>query len=333
METPKLRWGVISTANIGRRAVLPALQRSATSELLAVGSRDRAASHAFAAELGIPRAYGTYEEVLADPEVDAVYIPLPNSLHYEWAIRAAEAGKHILCEKPLALSATECLAMAEAGRHHGVLLMEAFMYRFHPQTVRAIELLRAGTIGEPQLIRASFSFRVSNPANIRLRPELGGGALMDVGCYCVNVSRTLFGAEPVEAQALATWGESGVDARLLGSLRFADGRMAQIDCALDLDRREAYEVVGPQGSIVVPVAFVPGQDATTVRVRRGRDEQVEAVAGADQYQLMVEHFAACVRGEAALRYPPDEAAANMRVIEALLRSARDGGRPQPVGEG
>jgi xylose dehydrogenase (NAD/NADP) len=213
-----------------------------------------------------------------------------------------------------------------------VLLMEAFMYRFHPQTLRAIELLSAGAVGEPQLIRASFSFCVSNPANIRLRPELGGGALMDVGCYCVNVSRTLFGAEPVEAQAIAMWGVSGVDARLVGSLRFADGRVSQFDCALDLHRREAYEVVGPEGSIVVPVAFVPGQGATTVRLRRSHDEQVEAIAGADQYQLMVEHFAACVHGEATLRYPPEEAAANMRAIEALLRSARDGGRPQPIGE-
>ncbi|NTU83065.1 MAG: Gfo/Idh/MocA family oxidoreductase [Chloroflexales bacterium] len=330
MDEQKLRWGVISTANIGRRAVLPAIQRSATNTLIAVGSRDLAAGQAFAADLGIPRVYGSYTELLADPQVEAVYIPLPNSLHREWAIRAAEAGKHILCEKPLALSAAECLEMAEAARQHGVLLMEAFMYRFHPQTARALELLRAGAIGSPQLIRAAFSFRLINPANIRLQPDLGGGALMDVGCYCVNVSRTLFAAEPIEAQAFAIWSERGVDAQLAGSLRFADGRLAQIDCALTLGRRESYEVVGPEGSLAVPVAFVPGQDATTLYVRDGQGERQETVAGVDQYQLMVEHFAACVRGQATLRYPPEEAAANMRVIEALLRSARNDGRPEPI---
>ncbi len=333
MERQKLRWGVISTAKIGRRAVLPAIQRSGTNELVAVGSRNLAASRAFADELGIPRAYGSYAELLADPQVEAVYIPLPNNLHREWAIRAAEAGKHILCEKPLALDAAECLEMAEAARRHGVLLLEAFMYRFHPQTDRVLELLRAGAIGAPQLIRAAFTFRVSNPDDIRLQPELGGGALMDVGCYCVNLSRTLFEAEPVEAQAFARWSERGVDAQLVGSLRFADGRLAQLDCALTLDRREFYEVVGPQGRIEVSAAFLPGLDATAIRVQRGRDERTETVAGADEYQRMVEHFAACVRGSATLRYPPEEAAANMRAITALLRSARNAGRPEPVQAG
>jgi predicted dehydrogenase len=330
MTVPPVRWGVLSTANIGRRAVLPAIQASTSGKLVAVGSRDAARAQAFAAELAIPRAYGSYAELLADAEVEAVYIPLPNSLHHEWAIRAAEAGKHILCEKPLALDAAQCLEMAEAARHNGVLLMEAFMYRFHPQTERVMELLRAGVIGAPRALRAAFTFRVTNPANIRLQPELGGGALMDVGCYCVNVSRTLFGAEPVEAQAFAEWGERGVDTQLAGSLRFADGSLAQFDCALTLERREWYEVAGPDGSIEVPVAFLPGHADTSIRLRRGRDEQTETVPGADEYRLMVEHFAACVRGAAAPRYAPEEAAANIRVIAALLRSARNGGRPEPI---
>ncbi|MFV9505169.1 MAG: Gfo/Idh/MocA family protein [Oscillochloridaceae bacterium umkhey_bin13] len=329
-QFPPLRWGVLSTANIGRRAVLPAIQRSTSSSLHAVASRDLTTAQRFAIELGIPQVYGSYAELLADPTIEAVYIPLPNSLHHSWAIRAAEAGKHMLCEKPLALSAEACLEMADAARRHGVVLMEAFMYRFHPQMLRVAELLQAGVIGTPQLIRASFSFRISNPTNIRLQPALGGGALLDVGCYCVNVSRTLFAAEPVEVQAYARWSDQGVDTQLVGSLRFADGRVAQIDCALDLDRREQYEVVGPEGRIVVPIAFVPGQEATTIHVQRGRVDQPEMIVGADQYQLMVEHFVACVRGTTSLRYPPEEAAANLRVITALLRSAREHGRPQAI---
>src|SRR5262249_33758035 len=159
-------------------------------------SREASRASALAGELRIPRAYGSYEEVLADPAVEAIYVPLPNSLHCEWAIRAAEAGKHILCEKPLAMDAAECAAVGAAARDHGVVLMEAFMYRFHPQTERVRELISQGALGEPRLIRASFTFRVTNPANIRLQPDLGGGSLMDVGCYCVNVARTLFNAEP-----------------------------------------------------------------------------------------------------------------------------------------
>src|SRR5581483_2797680 len=321
MSDPKLRWGVLSTANIGRRMVLPAIQRSGESELLAIASRDASKAAAFASELGIPRAYGSYEALLADPSIEAVYIPLPNSLHRDWAIKALAAGKHVLCEKPLALDAAECAEMIAAARQHGVLLMEAFMYRFHPQTAHVLELIEAGAIGEPRLIRAAFTFRVTNPANIRLRPDLGGGALMDVGCYCVNIARTLFGAEPTEAQAFASWGTSGVDEQLLGQLRFADERYAQFDSALTLPRRETYQVVGTSGVIDVPVAFLPGQGDTAIQVTTSAGTAVERIPGADEYQLMVEHFAACIRGETQPRYPPDEAMANMRTIEALLRSA------------
>src|SRR3954447_13087611 len=190
MELSNVRWGVLSTANIGRRAVLPAIQRSRNGELVAVASRDADKARAFAADLGIPRAYASYEQLLADPEIEAVYIPLPNSMHREWTIKAAQAGKHILCEKPLGLNAAECAEMDAAARQNGVLLMEAFMYRFHPQTERVIQLIRQGAIGHPRLIHAAFTFRLSNPANIRLQSDLGGGSLMDVGCYCVNVSRT-----------------------------------------------------------------------------------------------------------------------------------------------
>jgi xylose dehydrogenase (NAD/NADP) len=330
MAEPKVRWGVLSTANIGRRAVLPAIQQSNNGELVAVASRDAHRAQMFAGELGIPHAYDSYDELLHDPEIEAVYVPLPNSLHHEWTIKAAHAGKHILCEKPLALSTAECAAMEAAAAQHGVLLMEAFMYRFHPQTERVLELLRQGAVGAPRLIHAAFTFRVSNPANIRLQPELGGGALMDVGCYCVNVSRTLFESEPAEVQAYVTWGASGVDEQMVANLRFSDGRLAQFDCALTLSRREAYQVVGTDGQIDVPVAFLPGQSDTTIHLRNAQGETAEIIRGIDEYQLMIEHFGKCVREQATPRYPVSEAAANMRAIEALYRSARNGSRPEPV---
>ena len=331
MSDPKLRWGVLSTSNIGRRAVIPAIQRSRNGAVVALGSRDAGRAGEVAAELGIERAYGSYAELLADPDVDAVYIPLPNSLHREWTIRAAEAGKHILCEKPLALSAAECREMADAAARNGVLLMEAFMYRYHPQTSAVQELLAAGAVGEPRLIHAAFSFNVANPANIRLQPELGGGALMDVGCYCVNVSRTLFAAEPESVTAWVRWSASGVDEQMVAALQFADGRFAQFDCALNLARRESYEVVGTTGQIGVPVAFLPGAGDTTLHLQpAGAQAVAQTVPGADEYQLMAEDFADAVLQGRPVRYPPAEAAANMRVIEALYRSARAGGRPEPV---
>ena len=331
MAKPKLRWGVISTANIGRRAVIPAIQRSNNGSVVAVASRSQDRARAFATELGIPQAYGSYEALLAAENIEAVYLPLPNSLHREWTIQAAEAGKHILCEKPLALNAAECEEMEAAALRNGVKFMEAFMYRFHPQTEKVLELIRQGVIGQPRLIYAAFTFRLTNPNNIRLQPELGGGALMDVGCYCVNVARTLAGAEPVEVQAFDNWGKTGVDEEMAGTLRFADGLLAQFDCGLTLERREFYQVAGSEGHLDVPSAFLPGSGDTTVYEHHGRQgTTAHPVHGVDEYQLMVEHFADCVLNDKPLRYPPAEAAANMRAIEALYRSARNGGQPVQV---
>ena len=220
MQQDKLKWGVLSTANIGRVAVNPAIQASSNGELVAVASRDLETARLFAEKAEIPKSYGSYEELLADPGIDAIYNPLPNSLHSDWTIRAAEAGKHILCEKPLALNALECQEMADAAERCGVRMMEAFMYRFHPQTEKVLQLVRGGTIGEVSVIRSCFTFRLTDPTNIRLDPILGGGSLMDVGCYCVNVSRTVAAGEPVEVQAFAQWASSGVDEQMSGTLRF-----------------------------------------------------------------------------------------------------------------
>jgi predicted dehydrogenase len=331
MPISKVRWGVLSTAHIGQVAVNPAIQASRNGQLVAIASRDLGKAREFADRWKIPAAYGSYEELLASDEIDAVYVPLPNSLHREWTIRAAEHKKHVLCEKPLALSPDEALEMHAAATQHRVKLMEAFMYRFHPRTERVIEMVSNGQIGAPLAIQAAFTFRLRSGPNIRLAADLGGGALMDVGCYCVNVSRTLAGAEPVEAQAWAEWGSSGVDTRLAGSLRFPTGLIAQLDCALSLERRERYEVAGPDGSIAVVGAFVPGMADTVIEERRGRaDVTGHLIPAADQYRLMVEHFADSVLRDEPVRYPATEAAANLRAIEALYLSARSGGRPIPL---
>lgn len=326
----RVRFGILGTANIARRALAPALQRCKNAELVAVASRSEEKARSFAAECGIPRAHSSYQALLDDPEVDAVYIPLPNSLHLEWSIKAAQAKKHVLCEKPLALSEAQCLEMAAAAGEQGVKLMEAFMYRFHPRSIEVLARVREGAIGRLALIQASFSFALRSRENIRLQPELGGGSLMDVGCYCVNLARTLAGQEPSGVQAQADWGASGVDERLVGTLVFPSGAYAQFDSSLVLPRRERYQVLGSEGEIAVDKAFLPGEaDATYLQTKAG-ETQLHTVSGVDEYQLMAEHFAQCVLEDKPVRYPPEEAAANLRVIEALYRSARSGGRLEAV---
>lgn len=330
MSTP-LRWGVLSTANIGRAAVNPAIQASRNGRLVAVASRSQDAAARFAAEHDIPEALGSYEAMIEHPDLDALYIPLPNSLHREWTIRALEAGKHVLCEKPLGLSATECLEMQAAADAHGTQLMEAFMYRFHPRIDRLLAELEEGAIGEVRAIQSAFTFKLTKPGNIRLDPDLGGGALLDVGCYCVNVSRTVMGEEPVQVQARARFTERGVDDELGGTLYFENGVVAQIACSLAQERRESVDVAGTDGWLRLHSAFLPGTGPATIDVHRGRNERISIeVPGADQYQLMVEHFGDCVRGEATMRYPATEAARNLAVIEALYASARADGRVTDV---
>jgi predicted dehydrogenase len=329
--TNPLRWGILSTANIARAAVIPAIQAATNGAVVAVASRDAERAAAFASKLDIPRAYGSYAALLDDPQIDAIYIALPNSMHYEWTLNAVAAGKHVLCEKPLALNAEQCLAMAAAAEAAGVLLMEAFMYRFHPQILTAQELVHSGAIGDLHHMHAAFTFRLTNPGNIRLQADLGGGALMDVGCYCVNVLRTFAGREPVAAQALAAWHVQGVDERMTGLLHFDDDLTGQFDCALNLARRETFLAAGTEATLELPRAFLPGVHDTIVRLRTNYSEVSEqTIDGVDEYRLMVEHFADCVRSGHAPRYGAREAACNMNVIEALYRSARAGGQPVAV---
>jgi predicted dehydrogenase len=326
MSDGNVRWGVISTARIGARAVNPAIQASANGELVAVASRDEARARAFAKEHTIPNAYGSYEALLDDADIDAVYNPLPNSLHKEWTIRAAEKGKHILCEKPLALNADECREMAAAAAANNVKLMEAFMYRFHPRTEKIVEMARDGALGDLKQIRSSFTFLLDRPADIRWDPELGGGALMDLGCYCVNISRSVAGREPVEVRAMANFGDSGVDTQMAGSLRFEDGLLAHFDCALTMERTQVYHLHGSEAHMRAMEAFLPGTDEAIIELFDLENNMTPHVMpGVDEYQVMVEHFADCVLNDTPPRFSAEEAALNMRVIEALYESARNDG--------
>jgi len=326
MADQKLRWGILSTAKIGVKSVIPAIQQSQNGVVAAIASRDARSAQQAAKSLGLPHAFGSYEALLESPEVDAVYNPLPNSMHKEWTVRAAERGKHILCEKPFALNVAEVDEMIAAAKQHRVVLMEAFMYRFHPQYDKVRELIASGAIGALQVIRSAFCFRLEDFSNIRLRKELGGGALMDVGCYCVNVSRLVAGAEPVGVQASAVFGEkSQVDETLTGILRFPNNVIGHFDASFRTGFRSWVELQGTEGRLELERPFLSHQvgGIGKIVVHRADDTREEfATRAANHYQLMAEHFADAVLKGQPLRYPPELDRGNMRVIDALYESAR-----------
>jgi predicted dehydrogenase len=317
-----MRWGILGPGRISR-SFLTGLAGSASERAVAVGSRDPVRAEATGREFEIPRAYGSYEQLLADDAVEAVYVGTPNSVHAHWSIAAAEAGKHVLCEKPLGVSRAEAGSMFEAARDSGVRLMEAFMYRFHPRTLRLAEMVAAGDIGTPTLVRSSFGFAVTDTANVRLSAELAGGALMDVGCYPVNAARMLAG--PVRAAtATARWED--VDVTLAGLLDHTGGALSLVSCSLASGRHNVLQVVGTDGVIDVPAAFTPPKDRPSMLlVTRGADTEQQAFAPVDQYTLEAEGFAALVASghDTDLpQMPPVESLENATTIETLLASAR-----------
>lgn len=322
----KFNWGILSTANIGRRAMIPALKASNMAEVMAVASRDLDKAHRFADDLEIKKAYGSYQELLEDDQIHAVYIPLPNHLHKEWSIKAAEAGKHVLCEKPLALTAEDCEAMKAAAEANGVLLMESFMYRHHPRILAAREMLRAGKIGELRVIDAAFTFRLDDVNDIRYQPEMGGGAVMDVGCYCINIIRLMAGREPKVVHARAAWAPSGVDDQLVAILDFEDGLIAHFDCGFNMESRQKCIIAGTDGYLSLPWTYTPGLDETLILDQKGHGSpEKHRFDGVDEYRLIAEEFMRSVpTGNPP--YDADDAAANMRVILACLQSASQNGR-------
>jgi xylose dehydrogenase (NAD/NADP) len=307
-----LRWGILGTARINRR-ILPGI-RAAGDILAIVGSRDRERAQAAAAEYGAERA-GTYEDVLAASDVNAVYISLPNTLHVPWAIRAAEAGKHILCEKPLAPTIAGCEAMVAAAERHGVHLVEAFMYRHHPQWKLVREVIDSGKVGPVRLLRATFTFQLRDPRNIRLSPELGGGALQDVGCYCINVARWFLG-EPTQIRGIASDLQGvGVDTHSAAVLEFGSGALAVLTCSFEMTGQQVVEIVGERGRIEVQTAFVCFGD-TRVRVVDADGDRVEIIPAADAYALEVAAMDRLIRdGEPSLS-PATDAALTQAVIAA-----------------
>jgi predicted dehydrogenase len=320
MEQP-VRWGILGAAQIARR-IVRAIGQSRSSVVGAVASRNLERAVEFAGEHGIPRAFGSYEELLNSRDVDAVYVPLPNSLHAEWTMRALEAGKPVLCEKPFAVSAAQAREMAAVSRRTGLLLAEAFMYRFHPMYETVSGLIESGAIGRIIAIDSAFTFFLEDRGEIPASFELAGGSLMDVGCYCVNLSRMIAKAEP--SRAFAFERRTTVDDTMVGALEFANGPLAHFECSIEASERLRVEIVGTGGEIVLGNAWIPGEADAEVLVRRGGEEQRIVVPGANAYRLEVEDFVRALRTGQPLRWPPEDAIANMAVIDALYESARTG---------
>lgn len=320
--THKIRWGILSTANIANRRVVPALKATNNGEVAAVASRDLEKARAFAADHAIPKAYGSYDQLLNDPEIDAIYIPLPNSEHAHWAIQCVEAGKAVLCEKPLARNEEEAKTILGASAIWNVQVVEGFMYRFHPQTVKVREMLTSGAVGEITALSSAFTFSIRSETNVRMSPALAGGALMDVGCYCINVMRLMTGEEPQTAQALAHFGASNVDERLAATLQFPSGIIGHFDCGLRGYRTHTYEIRGTEGRIVVERGFTmePG-DEHIIRWWHGDAYEEIRTPAANHFTLMAEDFADALMTGRQPRYPVVDAIHNMRAIDLVMAAA------------
>ena len=325
----KLKWGVMGCASIAKRSVIPGLMKSRLNEVTAIASRSLEKSRALAEELNIPSYYGSYEELLQDPSIDAVYIPLPNHLHKEWTIRAAQAGKHILCEKPLALTEAEASEMAEAAAQAGVLLAEAFMYRHHPRYDLIQEMISSGSIGEIRAIHSAFTFNSSGAAgNVRFRKDWGGGSLYDIGCYPINAARLLLGREPeaVTVQAFFSQEHDDVDMMASGLVEFEGSVSLTFDCGMWAANRNPLEIIGTDGIIEVPHAYTIPSGQAAFYLIQGSDRQKIEAPEANAYSEQGDHFAEAVLNQAPLRFDSADAIRNMKVIDACLRSARERAR-------
>ena len=322
-----VRWGVLSTAKIGIDKVIPATAAAERCEVVAIASRDLERARAAASELGIARAFGSYEDLLADPDVDAVYNPLPNHLHAEWTIAAARAGKHVLCEKPLATTSADAERMIQACEAEGVLLMEAFMYRLHPTWEAVTSLVASGRIGELKTVQSWFSYFNDDPGDIRNLVETGGGALYDIGCYCVNLSRMLFGAEPERVGGSVLRDPvMGIDVLTSGTLDFGDV-VATFTCSTRAEPDQRVHIYGTEGRISLEIPFnIPPDRPTRVSLTAGGDPPVRPETEvftfdpANEYTIQAERFAAAVLDGGRVPIPPSDAVGNLRVIEELFRS-------------
>ncbi len=331
----KLNWGVMGNATIARVCVIPAIQKSCNGTVRALASRFPQKAAEVSKKNNVGRVYGDYDALIEDPGIEAIYIPLPNHLHHEWTLKALAAGKHVLCEKPLACNARQAEAMAAAAQSADRLLMEALMYRYHPRSREILRLVHTGAIGTPRLIRSAFCYRMAakdyqNPQNVRLKPQMGGGALLDVGCYCVSVARWIYGAEPLKVQCHACYHPGGVDLHVAGVLKFQGKRLATLETSFIAGLQQTYTVVGEKGAVELPHdAFIPWEKNAqyTLRKKDAENGTPTTVPGADEYQLMVEHFVEAVRGKVpsgSLLSDISDSISNMRVLDALAAAARTG---------
>jgi D-xylose 1-dehydrogenase (NADP+, D-xylono-1,5-lactone-forming) len=325
--TKILNWGFLSTARISR-ALIPPLQVSKRNTLLAVASRSQEAAEAYSKEQRIPRAHGSYEALLADPEIDVIYNPLPNHLHAEWTVRAVQAGKHVLCEKPLALTVDEVDAIKSAAQKHGRVVAEAFMYRHHPKTLKAQEIVKSGSLGTLKLIRGSFTFLLAREGDVRLRPDMGGGSIWDVGCYPISYARSILGEKPLEVFGWQVTGPTGVDETFVGQLRFRDDVIMQFDSSFAVPAHSFMEIVGNEGTLNIPNPFKPGVNEK-LYLTRGDKTKTITVKGQELYLGEVEDMADAILLGKHPRVSLEDSRANVAVIGALLESARSGRPVEP----
>ncbi|WP_373230120.1 Gfo/Idh/MocA family protein [Cohnella sp.] len=320
-----LRWGILGCAAIADRAVIPGIQASETGQLVGIASRDESKAKNKAEQFGIPKFYGSYEALLADPDIDAVYIPLPNHLHKQWTIAAAQAGKHILCEKPLALNAQEAQEMVDTCKEAGVHLAEAFMYRHHPRIARVKEIVASGEIGELRVIRGTFTYNgAANEGDIRQVKDWGGGGLFDVGCYPLSAARLIIGEEPeaVTVHALFSPEHDDVDMMASGLVEFPGNVALTFDCGMWAAFRNDLEIVGTEGTIVLKPSFLPSKENDTIMVQVGDKTRQEGPYGIDAYVSQSDQFARTAWGEEEAAYSAQDAVGNMRLLDACIASAR-----------
>ncbi len=322
----KLRWGILSTAKIGIEKVIPAMQSGEYCDIVAIASRSLEKAQAAAARLGIPQALGSYEELLANNDIDALYIPLPNHLHVPWSIKALDAGKHVLCEKPISLSAAEAQELlAEAKKHPKLKVMEAFMYRHHPQWQRARQLVNDGDIGELRTIQSFFSYYNVDPKDIRNMAEIGGGGLMDIGCYCISLSRFIFEDEPLRVQGSIEYdSEFKVDRLTSGIMEFSKGT-ATFTCSTQLSYYQRVNIFGTKGRIEIEIPFNAPPDKHCKMWHQSKAETREIVFDiCNQYTIQGDLFSLAALNDTEVPTPLEDAVANMRVIEAIVESAKRG---------
>lgn len=317
----KLHWGLLSTARINRN-LIPALRASPRNELSAVASRDLARARDYAHEWKIPGAYGSYEELINDPNIDVIYNSLPNHLHAEWTVKAVQAGKHVLCEKPLALTLAEVDQVNDAAKQAGVTVVEAFMYRHHPMTLKVRELIERGTLGDIRYMRGTFSFVLNQQGNIRWLPETGGGSLWDIGCYPVSYARLVMGKAPITVFAAQVLGESGVDLSLTGQLDYGNGAFAQVESSFALPYYTNIEIRGTEAALIVPTPFNPKQHLTRLILMHGDDQEEISFDFPFLYLGEVEDLADVILTGKNPRLPLSESREIIATLLALYQSAR-----------